>query len=63
MGAGDSSTEGSGTQPGAGDTSAEGSCTEREDKWGRGGAMLRGTVDSGQRQPSLARGGVPSAGP
>jgi hypothetical protein len=36
MGAGDTSTEGSGAQPAAGDTSAEGSSSGREDRRGRG---------------------------
>jgi hypothetical protein len=63
MGAGDTSTEGSGTQPGAGDPSAEESGTGREGRWGRRRAMLKGTVGGGRLQPSSAKGGVPSAGP
>jgi hypothetical protein len=66
MGAGDTSTEESGTQPGAGDTSAEESGTGREDKWGqRRGHVQKGggRARSRRRQHSSAKLGVPSAGP
>jgi hypothetical protein len=49
MGAGDTSKEGSGTQPSAGDTSAEESGTGKEDKWTRG--RCEGTAGAGNRDP------------
>jgi hypothetical protein len=50
MGAGDTSAEESGTQPGAEDTSAEESGTGREDKWG----LRRVRVQEGGRREKAA---------
>jgi hypothetical protein len=60
MGAGDTSTEESGTQPGAGDTSAEESGPGREDMEGYW-PFPGGTGGGGQ--PSSAKFNVPSSGP
>jgi hypothetical protein len=63
MGAKDTSTEESGTQPGAGNTSAEGSGTGREDTGGlRRSQAHGGAVRSRWRQPFSAKYDVPSAG-
>jgi hypothetical protein len=52
MGAGDTSTEESGTQPGVGDTSEKGSGTAREDTGGLWRSQARG--GGGPRQEQVA---------
>jgi hypothetical protein len=51
MGAGDTSKEGSSTQPSAGDVSAEESGTRREDRWDGGQSPKRGLPGAGSRDP------------